>query len=133
MKIKLLFILVLGICGLQSCAVMFSGTKDTILINTVPPNADVYIDGNVMGKSGQAIILKRKFANTRQVLLKLNGHEDINFGIDQKVAGAYYLNIPLCLAGLIPGVVGFTVDIATGAALKPRETEFSKTFIPIKK
>jgi hypothetical protein len=37
-----------------------------------------------MGKSGEDIILKRKYANTRQVNVRKEGYEDMNFAIDQK-------------------------------------------------
>ena len=67
---------------LSSCATLLSGTKDRIVINSTPPGADVYIDGKQMGKSGQDIILKRKFTNTRQVNLRKEGYEDLYFGID---------------------------------------------------
>jgi hypothetical protein len=117
---------------LSSCATLLSGTKDRIVINSTPPDADVYIDGKLMGKSGQDIMLKRKFANTRQVNLRKEGYEDLSFGIDQKITGAYWLNVPLCLAFLVPGVVGFIVDISTGAALKPKQTEFNRTLTPKK-
>lgn len=109
----------------QSCATIFSGTKDRIVVTTTPPNADVYIDGKLVGKSGQDIILKRKFSNTREVNLRLDGYEDLNFGIDQKTAGAYWLGI----FGLgLPMII----DIGTGAALKPKVTEYNRVLTPKK-
>jgi len=110
---------------LSSCATLLNGTKDRIVINSTPPDADVYIDGKQMGKSGQDIILKRKFTNTRQVSLLKEGYDELNFGIDQKIAGAYWL-------GFLGGGIPMIIDIATGAALKPKQTEFNKVLTPKK-
>lgn len=133
MKIKLLLTFCISTTILSSCAAIFSGTKDKIYINTTPPGAEVFIDGVRVGKSNQEIVLKRKYADQRQVLLKLEGHQDLSFQIDQKIATAYYLNLPLMLAGLVPGIVGFGVDIASGSALKPIQTEYNYNFVPIEK
>ncbi len=131
-KTVLLLVMITSSLLFQSCAAIFSGTKDKIFINTTPPNADVYVDGKLLGKSGQDIILKRRYINTREVNLRLEGYEDMNFGIDQEIARAYWLNVPFCLAFVVPGVVGFIVDISTGAALKPKATEFNRVLIPKK-
>ena len=110
---------------LSSCATLLSGTKDRIVINSTPPGADVYIDGKQMGKSGQDIILKRKFTNTRQVNLRKEGYEDLYFGIDQKIDGAYWL-------GFLGAGIPMIIDIGTGAALKPKKTEFNRILTPKK-
>ena len=108
-----------------SCATLLSGTKDRVVINTTPPDADVYVDGVKVGKSGQDILLKRAYKNTRAVNLRKEGYEDLNFEIDQKIAGAYWCG----LAGLgIP----MWIDIATGAALMPKKTEFTRILTPRK-
>lgn len=124
-KTVLLLMIVLSSLLFQSCATIFSGTTDRIVVNTTPPGADVYVDGKLVGKSGQDIILRRKYTNTREVNLRLEGYEDLNFGIDQKIAGAYWLGI----FGL--GVPMF-IDIGTGAALKPKATEFNRVLTPKK-
>lgn len=131
-KTVLFLVMIISSFLFQSCATLFSGTKDRIVINTVPPNADVYVEGNLVGKSGQDIILKRRYKSTREVNLRLEGYEDLSFGIDQKVASAYWLNVPLGLAFVVPGIVGFIVDISTGAALKPKATEFNRVLTPKK-
>lgn len=110
---------------LSSCATLISGTKDRIVINSTPPDADVYIDGKQMGKSGQDIMLKRKYANTRAVNLRKEGYEDLNFEIDQKIVGAYWL-------GFLGAGLPMLIDIGTGAALKPKQTEFNRTLTPKK-
>jgi hypothetical protein len=124
--------LLVSILTLNSCAAIFSGTKDRIVVNTTPPGADVFIDNVNMGKSGQEIILKRKYVNQREILLKLEGYQDSKITMDLKIAPAYWLNIPLTFVGLVPGIVGFGVDIGTGAALMPKQTEYNRILTPIK-
>lgn len=128
MKLKNLFIVISALVTIffSSCATLLSGTSDRIVINTIPPDAEVYIDDELKGKSGQDILLKRKYVNTRAVNLRKEGYEDLNFKIDQKIAGAYWINIPtnFCLFCLI--------DIATGSALKPKQTEFNRNLTPKK-
>ncbi|MBK6833834.1 MAG: PEGA domain-containing protein [Bacteroidetes bacterium] len=116
----------------SSCATLFSGTQDKILINTTPPNADVYVDGELKGKSGQEITLRRKHTKKRVVVLKLEGYDDVSFGMDQKIAKAYFLNIPLMLAGIIPGVVGVMIDAHKQSIWKPKQTEFNQVLMPKK-
>ena len=132
---KLLFIVALVLCSLSlnSCAAIFSGTKDKFTIHTTPPNADVYFDNVFLGKSGTEIIVDRKFKNQREILLKLEGYEDAKITVDQKIATAYWFNIPLTFFAVVPGMVGFGVDIGTGSALKPEQTVFNCVFNPIKK
>jgi hypothetical protein len=110
---------------MSSCATLLSGTQDRIVINTTPADADVYIDGKQLGKSGQDILLKRKYTSTRQVNLRKEGYEDLNFGIDQKITGEYWL-------GYFGAGLPMLIDISTGAALKPKQTEFNRVLTPKK-
>lgn len=128
----MMLLMTFGALLFSSCATMFSGTRDKILINTTPPNADVYVDGELKGKSGQEIMLKRKHTKKRVVVLKLEGYDDSSFGIDQKTTGAYWLNYPLMVAGIIPGLVGVLIDFKKEAIWKPKETEFNKVLTPKK-
>lgn len=119
---KLIYLL--SAMSVASCATIFDGTNDRIVINTNPPNADVLIDGENKGKSGQDIILKRKYVNYRTVELRKEGYEDMQFKIDQKISGTYWLNFVTNL-GLF-----CLVDIGSGAALKPKQTEFNRVLTP---
>lgn len=120
MKSKNVAILILSVLTFSSCATLLSGTRDKVVINSIPPSADVFIDGEPLGKTGNEILLKRKYVNYRQVNLRKEGYEDLNFKIDQKIDPVYFLNF--FTAGFT-----FIVDIATGAALMPKNTEFTRT------
>lgn len=101
-----------------SCATLLSGTKDHLSITTNPPNVDVYVDGVLLGKSGTDLILKRKLGDQRNVNLQLDGYHVINFEIKQRITPTYWL-------GLFGAGIPMLVDIATGAGMQPKETEFS--------
>lgn len=126
MKTKKLLLFVIPIITFSSCATLLSGTKDKVVINSIPPNADVFIDGEPVGKAGNEILLKRKYVNYRQVNLRKDGYEDLNFKIDQKIDPVYFLNF--FTAGFT-----FLVDIASGAALMPKNSEFTRTLNPKEK
>ena len=116
----------------SSCATILSGTKDRIVVNTNPTNVDVYIDGKLMGKSSQDILLHRKYVTTngnvgtRNVLLKKEGYEDLSFEIELKIEPTYWL-------GIFTGGFAMFVDIVTGAVYKPKQVEFNRNLTPIKK
>lgn len=116
-------LMLMFIMSITSCATILDGTKDRIVINTNPPGADVLIDGENKGKSGEDILLRRKYVNYRTVELRKEGYENLQFKIDQKVSPTYWLNI------LTFGSC-FLVDIGTGAALKPKQTEFNRVLTP---
>ena len=122
-KITNILAVLIVVCT-TSCATVFDGTKDRIVINTIPPGADVLIDGENKGKSGQDILLDRKYVNNRSVELRKDGYEVLQFKIDQKISGTYWLNFVTNL-----GVFAL-IDIGTGAAMKPKQTEFNRVLTP---
>ena len=110
---------------MSSCATLLSGTSDKITFESEPSGADVYVDGVNVGKTNNTLDVKRKYTNERQVEYRLDKYESINFEIQQKIDGKYWLNIFL-------GAAPMVVDIATGAALKPKETYVKKSMTPKK-
>jgi len=127
MKTLQTLIAVLSITMLTSCATILSGGKDQININVQnAQNVEVFVDGKNIGNTGQPLVLKRKFKNSRQVVLKKEGFADYEFIIPQKIAPAYFLGI---FALGLPCIV----DMCTGASSKPKETVFDKTMIPVTK
>lgn len=106
---------------LQSCATLLSGTSDQVKFTSEPPGAEVWIDGKMYGETNNTIKVDRVYKFTeREVTYKLDGYEDVNFYYEVKVDPVYWLNIFL---GFWPMVV----DMATGAALAPKNDEYHKT------
>jgi hypothetical protein len=110
---NLLTLTALASFTLSSCGVMFGGSKyEATVIAKDHPNADIYVNGNKIGK-GTASGLYRRHAKL-QVELKQDGcqpkAQTFDYGFR---AGNFVLSI------LSWGVAGMVVDFATGACYKP--------------
>jgi len=125
MKRLIILMPVIGLMMFTSCATLLTGTQDKIIINSTPPRADVYVDGEKKGITGEDIYLKRKYINYRNVELRKEGYENEFFKIPQKIVGAYFL-------GFLGAGIPMIIDIGTGAALKPKECEYNRVLTPIK-
>jgi len=119
-KSNFFIILVFASTLLSSCATLLSGTSDRITFESEPPGAEVYVDGTNVGKTNSTIEVKRKYVSQRKIEYRLDNYEILYFEIKQKIDGKYWLNV---LVGAVP----MLVDIATGAALKPKETSVKKS------
>ena len=118
MKIKLLFILVLGISSLQSCATIFNGTKETITFKTVPSGAEVKVVNKKgieqsVGTTPCTVPVSKK---TTEVKFSLENYYSENYalGAQAKINGWYYVDLVGILAGLI-GLPSAIIDLSTGA------------------
>ncbi|MGQ7854012.1 PEGA domain-containing protein [Pedobacter sp. WC2501] len=103
---------------LSSCATVFTGTKQTVQINSNPPAATIEVDGVKAGVTPMAIPLKKGFTG-QTISLKLDGYETKTFQPQtafNAVSVVNFLFIP-----------GFIVDIVTGAMMKydPKVYEFT--------
>ena len=107
----------------SSCATVFTGTKQTVQINSSPPAADIEVDGVKVGVTPMAVPLKKGFTG-QTVSLKLNGYETKTF------QPAVTFN-PVAILNLL-GVVGFVVDAATGAIMKYDPKVYDYKFEPKK-
>ena len=123
-------IVVIIAISLQSCATIFSGTKDQITFKSNPPNATVLMDGKEIGKTDNSILIRRKDAGSL-ITYRLDGYQDLSFKYEKKIAGAYWIGCGSAIFLLIPGIISITVDLITGAHTKPRTDYYEKTLIPI--
>ncbi|WP_443936756.1 PEGA domain-containing protein [Pedobacter sp. MW01-1-1] len=94
---------------LSSCATVFTGTTQTVQVNSNPPKADIEVDGVKVGVTPMAVPLKKGF-NGQTVSLKLEGYETKTFTPKVTFNAVSVVNL------LIP--VGFIVDAATGSMMK---------------
>lgn len=93
----------------SSCATVFTGTKQTVQINSIPPAADIEVDGVKVGVTPMAVPLKKGF--TGQTLsLKMNGYETKTFQPQTTFNPVSVVNILF--------ILGFAVDAATGSMMK---------------
>lgn len=94
------------------CATIFSGTRQRISFRSTPP-ARVLVDGFEVGTTELSVPLPRQ-AGTH-VRFHAEGHDEATVVLHAHPNPMTLLNIPLFLLGIIPGVVGFGVDLLTGA------------------
>jgi hypothetical protein len=95
--------------SLQSCATIFTGTRDTIHFESQPSGAKVRIDGLDMGRTPLDLSVKRSI-NDKVVNMSLDGYETRNFGLSQEFNAVSILNLF--------GLLGWAVDAATGSLMK---------------
>ena len=91
----------------NSCALIFSGTKQGVQFDSSPPSADVYIDGARAGTTPCKIELKKN--KEYSIEFRKESYQSRTYRISNSVgAGWVVLDI---LAGLVPIVI----DATTGA------------------
>ena len=93
----------------SSCATIFTGSRQTVKVATIPPGADVFVEGEKMGQTPTEITLKKGF-NPESVVVKKEGFENKNLPLNT------ILN-PVAILNLL-GLIGWGIDAATGAMMK---------------
>ena len=101
------FLLTISILIFTGCATLFSGSNQTILIDSNPKKAKIEINGEKIGDTPFSAVLKRN--NEYQVKIYLEGYKTYNMYLQKKINGWVFGNI------LLGGIIGIIVDAATGA------------------
>lgn len=93
----------------SGCATLFTGTSDTITIDSEPSGARVFVDGIEQGVTPATVRVRRSLGTTL-VTLKLEGYDDRTFELMKEFNTVSVLNLfsPLSWA----------IDIATGALMR---------------
>jgi PEGA domain len=103
-KVYVAAILILFTSG---CATIVKGTTQKVPVASDPSNADVFVDGNLVGQTPTTVVLKRK--NDHLVMVQKVGFAPKSVAVVKNVGGAVWGNI---LAG---GLIGWGVDAADGS------------------
>lgn len=106
---KIFLVLTATVLLFNSCATIFTGTKDTIRFNSTPEGATVYIDGIEVCKTPCETNVKRSL-NDKDVEFKLDGYKTRVITLDKSFNIISILNMG--------GMVGWAVDAATGSLMK---------------
>ena len=115
---KTLSLFTIAICLLfTGCSTITRGTKDVLVVESEPSNANVLMSTGQVGKTPATFELARKNALT--VTISKEGYETSIVNVVPKVAGAG----GAAMAGnvLLGGIIGAAVDAGTGSMydLKP--------------
>ncbi|MBE0664273.1 MAG: PEGA domain-containing protein [Candidatus Aminicenantes bacterium] len=107
MKKSIAVLCIISFLSLSGCATLFKGTSEKVNMESSPVRADVYVNGQFMGKTPMQLNLavKRSYA----IEFRAKGYQSRTYHINNRVgAGWVILDV---LLGLVPVIV----DAATGA------------------
>ncbi|MBO6102360.1 MAG: PEGA domain-containing protein [Opitutales bacterium] len=108
-----LLALVLGACG--------SVSNDTVCVNSVPANADVYIDGELSGKTPLCADLDKNAPH--EVVIKLDGYKDANYTLASTNNPPFVKVCPLDDAGFYKALDPNPVDARLLPSFLPESTK----------
>jgi hypothetical protein len=95
--------------ALSGCASIFTGTTQTVQVNSIPSGANVSVNGLDRGLTPLPVVLK-KGSNGETVTLSLSGYQ-------QKTFQPQTVFNPVAILNLW-GILGWGIDAATGALWK---------------
>lgn len=110
MKKIIAVVCVVSFLSMTGCATLFKGTTENVSMDASPVQADVYVNGQLMGKTP----LQLKLATKKEYVVEFRaeGYQPRTYHINNRVgAGWIILDV---LGGLIPVII----DAATGAWYK---------------
>ncbi len=121
MKRAVNLILFSAVLLFTNCATVFTGTKETVMINSEPPGAKIYVDGFERGVTPAALRLKK--SNDGQIImLKAKGYEPFTFQPETDFNPVSILN----LANLL----FWGIDFASGAFWKYNQKAYTLELTP---
>ncbi|KAA6344795.1 hypothetical protein EZS27_007586 [termite gut metagenome] len=104
---KKVFLFLLGIIMLTSCATIICGSRQSIDFTSNPSNAIIYDNGFQLGRTPLSAKLERK--ENHAISIKLEGYQPYEVMIKRQFNEWYIGNI------LLGGLIGLVVDPLTGA------------------
>ena len=118
--LKKIFILLCAILIMQSCATILGGKTNTLVFSEKSlPNAEVYIDGNLVGEApGRIKLPKGKIQHGSILVIKAEGFEEQEYMLIRKQHAAY------SVADILIGGIPLIVDYSTGNIYRPNPRIF---------
>ena len=96
------------LCILMSvgCGTAINGERQDVIVNSVPPGAEIWVDGAASGRTPAILTIRRNGDHTLRLVK--DGFADTTVTISSSVNGEFFLNI------LYPGLLGCAGDLMTG-------------------
>lgn len=104
------------LCG---CATIIGGTSQTMSFTSTPPEATVSIAGRVIGKTPITTQIKKDSGDA--VTFEKDGYKPITMHMEQGLEDWFWGNI------LLGGLIGTTVDVASGGIHEYEQTSYLVT------
>ncbi len=104
------FIIVIGLAfAFQSCATIFSGSKQMVHIASKPDSAKIEMNGILVGYTPADVWMKKQL-DKPLITLTRKGYQTKTFQLQSSVDPVTFINLLF--------LIGFVVDLATGAIMK---------------
>ncbi len=110
-KIFIIGVTLSFVLSASSCATIFTGSKDSITFNTQPEGAKVVFQGVEKCVTPCTTEFQRSLGK-RTVEIKKDGYETKEIKLEKNFNAVTLVNL------LFGGIIGFGVDLGTGAFLK---------------
>lgn len=116
----IIFLVIVSMTAAQfGCASIVSGQSQKISVESVPPGAQVAVDGRPTGKTPLATKVSRN--RNHEIRIALEGYDEESRVTYQ---GYNYVTLGNILVG---GIIGMVVDLATGAGYSVKPDRFVVT------
>lgn len=129
MKVIVRFVSFLLIASIlfSSCATILSGGKTKIRVyDGMPPNAQVYVDGNYVGTAPCKFKVHKTMKNAQHKIdIKATGYETQTVTTNRKFSAGFFV------LDIFTGVLWLVVDFATGNLYKQKPKKIHYNLMPI--
>ncbi|MBQ3832055.1 MAG: PEGA domain-containing protein, partial [Bacteroidales bacterium] len=111
----------------SSCATILSGGKTKIRVyDGMPPNAQVYVDGNYVGTAPCKFKVHKTMNNAQHKIdIKATGYETQTVTTNRKFSAGFFI------LDIFTGVIWTVIDFATGNLYKQRPKKIHYNLMPI--
>ena len=107
MKLHTIVLCLIAIISLNSCALIFNGTKKNVTVQSMTQGADIYIDGNLEGQDAVTKKLTRK--NSHTIIVKKDECKSKTVLIESKTSAGWVV------FDVLFNILAIAVDAPTGA------------------
>lgn len=111
----------------SSCATILSGGKTKIRVyDGMPPNAQVYVDGNYVGTAPCKFKVHKTMKNAQHKIdIKATGYETQTVTTNRKFSAGFFI------LDIFTGIIWTVIDFATGNLYKQRPKKIHYNLMPI--
>jgi len=100
--------------ALSGCATVFWGTSESVSVDSIPPHADVFLNGDRVGRT--PIELKLDRDTMPLLVLRKDGYDDTRLEIASRINPGIVTNLFPGGLLIVPIIFGPIVDVRSGAA-----------------
>ena len=123
MKAISLVSVILSFVVLTGCATILSGSKQPLNVRSNVEGADVYVNGELVGKTPFSGTVKKQ--KSMHIRVSKAGYQQEEMILKGSVESVFWLNI------LVGGLLGSTTDLATGSMWQVSPNTYNVDLKPV--